>query len=62
MKFMKAVLALGALAMLGGCAVYPAGYYGPPRAYYQPAPAYYGPAVGVGVYGGWHEGWHDGRR
>lgn len=48
MKNFKTLLALLLLAALGGCAVYPAPYYGPPRAaYYQPAPVYYG----VGVYG-----------
>jgi hypothetical protein len=57
MKSFKTIVSLLALAVLGGCAVYPVGpgYYGPPRAaYYQPAP-YYGPSVGVGIYG--HERW-----
>jgi len=57
MNRLKLLLALSVLSIVGGCAVYPAPYYGPPRAYYQPGPVYYGPAFGI--YGGWHEGWHD---
>jgi hypothetical protein len=57
MKFIKTLLAAAMAALLGGCAVYPAGHYGSPRpAYYQPGP-YYGPVAGVGVYGGWHHGY-----
>ena len=53
MQRVKLAVALVLLAALGGCAVYPAPYYGPPRpVYYSPAPVYYGPAIGV--YGSWH--------
>jgi hypothetical protein len=52
MKTLKTMVAVAMLAVLGGCAVYPASpYYGPPRAYYQPGPVYSGPAVGF--YGGY---------
>jgi hypothetical protein len=57
---LKAVLALGALAiMLSGCVVYPSnGYY--PGYAYAPAPVYYGPPVAVdfGFGGGWGHHWH----
>ncbi|WP_149540091.1 hypothetical protein [Siccirubricoccus phaeus] len=40
-------LALLLLTGLGGCAVYPAGYYGPPAVVARPAPRYY---YGPGYY------------
>lgn len=55
----KALVAVSALAALGGCVAVPAGggYYEPAPVVYAPAPvyygppAYYGPSVRFGVYG-----------
>ena len=48
----KVVLALGATALLGGCATYDDGYYGDRYAYgpgyYDTYPGYVGPSVGLG--------------
>lgn len=59
MRTFKAVLALSALSMLGGCVAVPVspGYYQGPSGYYQgpsdyyyyqPAPVYYGPPAYFG--------------
>jgi hypothetical protein len=64
MAKLRVLLALSVLVGLGGCAVYPAGYYGPPAAYAAPAPVpyYYARPYGYGYrpygYGyGYGRGW-----
>lgn len=72
-RWLLPVAALGAVALLGGCVAYPAGYYGYNGGYgygYAPAPYYAStPYVAFGLGGGgdwgdrdWHEGgdWHGG--
>ncbi len=41
MAKLRVMLVLSVLVGLGGCTVYPAGYYGPPAAYVAPVPAPY---------------------
>lgn len=59
---MKRVLvALGAAAVLGGCATYDDGYYGDryaygPNYYYDPYPGYVAPSVGLGLGYSYYDG------
>jgi hypothetical protein len=66
MAKLRVLLALSVLVGLGGCAVYPASYYGPPAAYAAPVPGpyyarpYYARPYGYGYrpYGyGYGGGW-----
>jgi hypothetical protein len=58
MKLFRTSIAIGSMALLGGCVVAPPGadygYYAPAPGYYAPAPYYYAPSVrfGFGYYGG----------
>ena len=65
-KTFRLLLAVSALAALGGCVAVPVQpvYYEPAPVVYVPAPAYYGPVIRFGVYGGGgHRGhYHGGRR
>lgn len=64
----KVMLAVTALAALGGCVAVPVqpAYYEPAPVVYAPAPvyygppAYYGPSVRFGFYGGRRHGGHRG--